>query len=357
MGRRAKSADVDWNGINEQILSRLDIEAVYKGMGVEITGSKPGTNGWLSCRAQGRDDQKASAAINVGSGSTRGRYRDLGGSGDSLSLWDFAARYGHYPSWQLARAEFAKIANIIIPSQKDIKRPIDALEFVHYQLSVIRFWCNKRDPFIRPEIFAETGARLARWPATASDQSKQSVIAFPGYGPAGIESDPVAWLIIDDSGGMIRKYEGPSKPPVMCKDVAVGGSEPCLLNKWALTHLAEAEVVWKVEGISDMLFLQSIIPTELKTKHVVITNGFGAVENPVDWCIRMLTGKHVRLVGDCDKPGQIGVGQWVAALANKAASVVSVPLPYPVVESHGKDLRDFGNDILRSKIPLTAEKP
>ena len=90
-----------WKALSEKTLATLDIQAEYTRLGIGITGNKPSATGWLACRAKGREDKHASAAINVGdTPSMRGRYRDHGGEGDTLSLWDFAAKYGPHGDWK-----------------------------------------------------------------------------------------------------------------------------------------------------------------------------------------------------------------------------------------------------------------
>src|ERR1019366_4167548 len=79
-------------------------------------------------------------------------------------------------------------------------------------------------------------------------------------------------------------------------------------------------------------------------KYLVISNSQGTLEGVKTEWIVALTGKKVIIVHDADRPGQIGANRWVHALAGKASEVRNVQLPYEVVESHGKDLRDYFKD-------------
>ena len=90
-------------GIREEILSRLDIAQAYRDMGLKFNGQSPNSDGWLSVHAAGREDKNPSASINV---KTR-RYKGHT-TGESLSLFDFAAKYGGYGDWRRARAFFAE---------------------------------------------------------------------------------------------------------------------------------------------------------------------------------------------------------------------------------------------------------
>jgi hypothetical protein len=61
-------------------------------------------------------------------------------------------------------------------------------------------------------------------------------------------------------------------------------------------------------------------------------------------CVKMLAGKVVYVVGDCDTAGQAGAERWCDALAGVAREVRNVVLPYPATDDHGKDVRDYLND-------------
>ena len=91
---------------DKQILAALDIRAEYAALGVRVNGQVPSADGWLPCHAIGREDRNPSAAINL----QTGRYRDHGGEGDSLSLFDFAAKHGGFSDWRSARDHFAEKA-------------------------------------------------------------------------------------------------------------------------------------------------------------------------------------------------------------------------------------------------------
>jgi P4 family phage/plasmid primase-like protien len=122
-------------------------------------------------------------------------------------------------------------------------------------------------------------------------------------------------------------------------------------------------IVWKTEGPTDLLALVSL---GLPEGHTAICNPFGAGEDPLgicggsgeskEWMLEELRGQTVYVVHDCDKPGQVGAmlikplagGRvklgWAPAIAKYAKEVRNVVLPYPIEESHGKDLRDWINE-------------
>ena len=105
--------------------------------------------------------------------------------------------------------------------------------------------------------------------------------------------------------------------------------------------------IWKTEGPTDLLALLSVNPDA-----DAFTTASGAQEKPLDWIIELCRDKTVHVVHDADKPGQDGatyVGDrdgrkrpgWVPRLAEVAAEVKNVVLPFEIQETHGSDLRDF----------------
>ncbi len=78
--------------LKHEILAGLDIEAEYQAMGLRLAGRNAG--GWTDAHAAGREDSSPSGAINVADPNfERGWYRDRG-TGESLSFFDFAVKYG-----------------------------------------------------------------------------------------------------------------------------------------------------------------------------------------------------------------------------------------------------------------------
>jgi hypothetical protein len=151
-------------------------------------------------------------------------------------------------------------------------------------------------------------------------------------------------VVVDSEGGDLRKFCGKGKPLQLSTAVCVkrqGAARGGLLNPFALAHIKDAEVVWKAEGLSDLLAIHSLIPPEKKDRHVVIANANGATEGVDRHWVELLTDKVVFVVGVADRAGQIGVEKWVAHLQGKAKEVRNVRLPFPVVEGHGRDARDF----------------
>lgn len=339
-----KQPSVKWDEINRLVIGATDIEAAYRELGVDIAGSRPSASGWLSCRAMGREDATPSAAINVGDGPMRGRYRDLGGNGDSLSLFDFAAKYGSFADWSEARREYARKAGLLkkFPHGGDGVRVQDKLDFCGSWNRLLARDLVRAYPGITDEALQLCGGRLARYPAKSREP--QYVVALPCYGPGGVDSEIKGYVLHAANGGKLKLWRGDDCPAEEVKRATIGQSG--MLGRHGLKMLATegVEVVWKVEGVSDLLALQAAIPPELRDTHLVITNAGGTHEfhMPAEFA-PMLAGKRVAICHDCDEPGQQGAGKWLSILAPVSESVKNVVLPYPISPDHGQDLRDWLN--------------
>ena len=350
----------DWKDAELAILSKLDIASVYRDLGVVFTRDTPTNKGWLACHAMGRADDTASAAVNVGDCGMRGRYRDMGGEGLSLNLWEFAALFGKFPDWRAARRHYADKAGQSMPAGGEPKRPDDQVEFINNAASdtILQGWVEVKDGFGLATI-KDNGAVYGRYPKKAKPEHSQYVAAFPAYNaPGWADGDPSAWVIANTTGDPVVLYRGRDKEPSKSKTLSVGGSVGGLLGLYALRHIDTARVVWKVEGLSDMLTLHAKLAAEgLLGEHVVLSNSQGALEAVKPGWVELLSNKTVYVVHDCDRPGQTGAERWVRALAGNAAEVRNVRLPYPIKDNHGQDLRDylfFDGHSVKELLDLTA---
>jgi putative DNA primase/helicase len=364
-------------------------------LGFTITGSRPRDDGWLSVLgkdASGTDEKKSSAAINVGSDpKTRGRYKNQA-NGDSFSIFEAGAHFSNLGDWMAVRQHLAdKLGmNVKLPSgngrPKRKPKPRgaspprtpqanggwgsvrgvsvgvaaegrpppspppavangtpdgEAPKFADKSLEwagSIKDAANllaKAKPPVGVDAVLMCGGKSAMWPKTAP--RRQWVIAFPAYD---INGKVCRYCLVAPNGQQLQKYNGPNKPTSPGKVFTVGPA-PGFLNPFALQRLAVAEVVWKVEGVTDLLALQTAIPDELLATHVVVTNSNGCVETVSQSYVAQLAGKKVYVVGDCDKPGQLGATKWCTALVSRAAEVKNVVLPYQIEDKHGKDVRDY----------------
>lgn len=348
---RKKGAN-DWQEVSRRILDALDIRAEYITLGVDVTGREPNTKGWLACRAYGREDRNPSAEINVGNGPGRGRYRDFS-SGFACGFFDFAAKAGGHSDWKAARKHYAEKVGVELP--KGGKAPADTSDRFAWREWVdglVAAWCMKK-PGTTVEAVRMAGGRLGSWPVPSKHFH---VIAVPIYGKNLDEDEPVGWVAWNRTGQPLMIPQGEGRPGKPAKTITPKHAPATWVGTHGVQHLDTAEVVWKVEGITDLLALMSMIPPALRNSHVVLTNPNGCNENPNDDQLASLAGKVVYVIHDADKPGQgipsenqppntlLGARRWSNAIAGVAKECRNVQLPYAIEEKHGKDLRDWLNE-------------
>lgn len=124
----------------------------------------------------------------------------------------------------------------------------------------------------------------------------------------------------------------------------VRGSKPGIVGAGAVRLLQAGgivDTVWKVEGPTDLAALCSVIPESQWGNHVVVTTACGARENP-RWISQFLCrARRVIVIHDRDDAGEIGANKWVAEIRACGGHVKRVDLPYEMVATRGRDLRDF----------------
>jgi hypothetical protein len=333
-----------WAKFEAEIIAALDIEAECRSLGVEFTSNQPNKDGWLPCWAFDRPHgNSASAAVNVGDApGLRGRYRDLGGNGKRLSFWDLCTERGTFPDWRAARSSYATKVGIgkKFPKSKDDERLqdlVDGMPMVPHFSLLVRPLCAKY-PGVTHEALALCGAALCTYPKGATNP--QHCLALPAYGPHLLNSEPRGVCLMRIDGNPIQLYQGEGKPASPVKRLTKGSTG--LVGLHALAQIDNADVIYKVEGISDLLALQAFIPADKRNTHLVLTNLCGASESSLPKEVAaVFAGRDVVLIHDRDKPGQEGTANWIAALVGVASSVRNLQLPFDLEETHGKDLRDW----------------
>ena len=188
-----------------------------------------------------------------------------------------------------------------------------------------------------------SGARMARY------KKQYTVYAWPIAGPDLDPSRPVGWVVMQYNGAMLPRLNKQGVQVGQVKTKITFGSNPGLVGTHALECLRTpglVDVCWKVEGITDLIALQGLIPEHLRDRHVVITNANGSKEKP-RWPATALAAVNCNVIHDADKPGVTGGREWATAIASQAPEGIKtrfLELPYEVAETHGKDLRDWIND-------------
>jgi hypothetical protein len=353
----------------EEIISRLDILAEYRQLGVEFVASTPRASGMIECFARGREEKKASAAVSV----KTGRYIDKG-SGESLSFFDFAAKYGNgrFKDWQEARKHYAELTGVKLTGGRPPEDPHEKFEFLPWDTGHERLatrWGAIHKKGISLEALKLCGARIARWPRYFDKKTETwktgefKVVALPCYGERLLEADPVAWVIWNLAGGVLRLYRGKNVPPDESKMLSFGPTAGTLMGFHALARLADPgdvpiELLLKTGGPTDMLAAVTAIlrdAPDLVDRHLVLTNASGETGDVLPHQAAVFAGYPVCICHDADEAGEIGAVKWVAALTGVASELRRVKLPWPVEKKAGKDLRDFFNGVPAGETCQPAE--
>jgi hypothetical protein len=340
-----------WNDVRADILDKLDIEAEAQSFGVEFSGDMR-DSGWRPCFAMGREDRKPSAALHVGEGPMRGFYIDSANRGDGCWWWSFAARFGPFNDWREAVSHYGKQTKVRLKHTPESTNE-DRIRFK--EMTEARYRLMLR-PFLEayPPITADAVVRnslpgfnhgtyqMGFYPKDAPEP--QLCVVLPLYGPRGIEFGPTGYTLLPASGQRIPLYRGKDSPPEMVKRINVGNG---MLGRYGIEKLEFAKRVLKVEGITDLLTAESIVPLKEDQDPnefmVVLTNASGAseVEVPRRFAHK-LAGKDVCVCHDADEPGQDGAAFWVEILLGADVGAVrNAELPYPLEEKAGKDLREW----------------
>jgi putative DNA primase/helicase len=104
----APRTSADWPSAKREVLSRIDLIAEYRALGVQFAANRPSPKGWLECHAVGRTDDHPSAAVNVRSGV----YKDSGGDGLVLGFFEFALKHGPFGRWVDCLRHYAEKAGV-----------------------------------------------------------------------------------------------------------------------------------------------------------------------------------------------------------------------------------------------------
>lgn len=215
------------------------------------------------------------------------------------------------------------------PKKKGESDPTEKLAFLPWEEQIGRQWCVSKKPVTHEALLA-AHARQATY------RKHHSVIVLPVW-PATFEpKGAVGYAMVHATGGTLPKFGPDGQVILQIKTKVAEGSKAGWIGP--IEKLAAAKVVWKVEGISDLLSLLSLA---LPADHCVLTNPFGTMETPRPELVRMLAGKEVRIIHDADKPGEEGRSRWLEAIRAVASGIRNVRLKYEIAETHGKDIRDW----------------
>lgn len=254
------------------------------------------------------------------------------GDGIAAVQWALGVGFGD------ALKKIAEFVGVKAPATE--RKPDDSLTWIEWSETLIKLWLHEK-PGIVVSALHLAGARMARH---RTGFGLYTVATFPVIGSQLDMTDPVNYVAINASGGTLPTGTK-SKPGDPTGKKVVGGKARGLVGKYGVERLltpALVEVVWKVEGLTDLLALQGIIPEELLDRHVVVTSAFGSKDSP-EWMAGVLAkAAKVYVLHDADEPGEVGARLWCREVSKqKKEGATLVKLPYPIQPTRGKDLRDF----------------
>lgn len=229
----------------------------------------------------------------------------------------------------------------VAPSKGGDADPAKDLRWIPWSSKLAAHFCAAKKPIIE-EALLLAGARMARY------KNQFTVIAIPIIGQTLDVSKPVGWAIYNYNAAPLPKWNKDGEIVGQVKVKITYGSKPGLVGVHAIERIGVVglpELAWKVEGITDLLAMLSIMPVDVRERHLVLTNANGSNETP-RWPATTLAPLNSLVIHDSDVPGQTGAVTWTKQIAAQNPSGVTtknVLLPYDIEEKHGKDLRDFFN--------------
>lgn len=215
--------------------------------------------------------------------------------------------------------------------------PAEKLEFIPWVETFAQMYC-RANPGVHVAALQAAGAQMAYY------YGQHTVIALPIYGPKLIEGGSVGWIVQDIGEGKLPRFDKSGKVVEWVKRKITYGSKPGIIGDRAAHGLASAEIttVYKMEGVSDYLAMETCLLAEPRRDTIAITLGSGAGEDwrKHPWLIELLKGRELRVIHDCDEVGQEGAQAILAATA-KTCTAKNYVLPYPVQKTKGPDFRDW----------------
>lgn len=328
--------------LKNELLARIDFVREYQEIGLRFADENPSpsSTGWVPCFSLDRDEKNPSAAVNL----QNGFYTDLGTGGRRLDFFALMQIFGGYSGgFREVLKTFAEKYGLQVPKGRPANRPENVLSFLPWNPVADR-WCAAKST--TQEAVQMCGGEFCRYMQNffciglKIFQDPASLDTVSGYVIAQTNGEPIP----------VRNREG--KEIGACKIKTVSGSGSGLIGEHALLTIAESRqknslddlIIFKVEGVSDMLSLQARIPAEMRKKILVLTNSAGCSEKPKEAWKSAFSGAKVVVIHDADVPGQKGVKNWQKFLSGIAKSVKAVTLPYEISQNKGRDLKDFFTD-------------
>ena len=228
------------------------------------------------------------------------------------------------------------------PTKKSRKKKVDPaekLEFIPWVETFGQIFCQN-NLGICIEALRQAGAVMAY------HYGQGPVIALPIYGAKLLEGGPVGWIVQDFQNTPLPKFDQSGKVVDHVKRKLTRGSSRGIVGDAAARALADPDIkiFYKLEGPPDYLTFLGCLLAEPRSNVAAFTTANGAGEDlrKLPWLIKRLENCELRVIHDCDEPGQDGAAKIPAATA-KTTTVKNYVPPYPIKKTKGADLRDWIN--------------
>ena len=217
--------------------------------------------------------------------------------------------------------------------------PAKDLQFIEWIDAFAHIFCQN-NPGICIEALRLAGAVMAYY------YGKGPVIALPIYGDKLLEGGPVGWIVQDFNNTPLPTFNKAGQVVGQVKRKTTSGSSRGIVGDAAARALADPAIktFYKLEGPPDYLTFLGCLLAEPRSGVAAFTTANGAGEDlrKHPWLISRLENCELRIIHDCDEPGQSGAEKIPAATA-KSTVVKNYVLPYPIKKDHGEDFRDWIN--------------
>ena len=207
----------------------------------------------------------------------------------------------------------------------------------NYSSQLGQMWCASNPPIVDSAI-GDSGAKFGKW-------FNNDVLAFPVHGPKrkrsefGSENQEVVaytmYTTMQGSQYCKIRIKAKGQPDRFERSITVAkrdDSSPSvgIIGPWQ--RMAAADNILKVEGTTDMLAANSMLPDGW----VAVSNSSGAGATPPEWFCQLFKDKRVFIIHDNDDAGDKGAKKWIQKAAKHTKLVCNPRLP-----EAGMDLRDF----------------
>ena len=328
----AKKPTIDeYKQFERRVLEGLDLAREWSDLvGLRIANDHTTTKGFLKCYDFEREESTPSAGICI-EGELLGLYKSFSsGRIVTINFMSMAAKKRFNGVHKNALLHYAKQLKIEPPDNlAKAKSSLDSLaisDSTQPSPGLVLDFISKKDG-VSALAIAEVGCQQGRYPSNWALEAQTTVLIASMYGSELLGKGPVTGYHIFSANPdkQIRKYAGKNKKHEEVKVISLG--ELGLMGMDGLSRLEDAEVVWFVEGISDLLAAQTVLDKSLP--HVVLTAGGCGSPFKKEWADHFI-GKTVYVcfdVGDKDNIGQLCAEKWCKNLDVVAREVRNVVLP------------------------------